>query len=87
MEHIHGPKPRPEHRAWTQGDGDIGGLVGFLASAQPGQRNASPFWTACQAHEKGLPTDELLTTAVQIGLSEYEAKATIKSASETVRPR
>jgi hypothetical protein len=42
MKHLHGPKPRPEHR--TEPSGDIGGLVGFLANAQPGERNNSLFW-------------------------------------------
>jgi hypothetical protein len=83
MEHIHGPRPKPEHRVWTQGAGGIGGLVGFLASAQQGERNASLFWAACRAREKGLPTDELLTTAIQIGLPESEALRTIASAART----
>ena len=35
MEHLHGPKAKPEHRA-EPNDGDIGGLVGFLSTAQTG---------------------------------------------------
>jgi hypothetical protein len=84
MEHLHGPKPRPEHR--TEPSGDIGGLVGFLGNAQPGERNNSLFWAASRAAEKGLPTDELLATAVSVGLSEQEAARTIQSAHTTGLP-
>jgi hypothetical protein len=84
MEHIHGPKPKPEHRVSTNGDiGNVSGLVGFLGGAQPGERNTKLFWAALRATEKGLPTDELLTTAIQIGLPEREAARTIKSAEDT----
>jgi hypothetical protein len=82
MEHLHGPAPRPEHKVAST-SGDIGGLVGFLSLAQPGERNHSLYWTACRAAEKGLPTDELLTTAIQIGLPEREAARTIQSAHKT----
>jgi hypothetical protein len=85
MEHLHGPKPRPEHRAEPSG-GDIRGLVGFLGSAQSGERNNALFWAANRAAEKGLPTDELLTTAIQIGLPEREAARTIQSAHKTAGP-
>jgi Bifunctional DNA primase/polymerase, N-terminal len=85
MEHLHGPKPRPEHRTAPSG-GDIGGLVGFLANAQPGERNNALFWAANRAAENGLPTDELLATAVSIGLSEQEAARTIQSAHKTGLP-
>jgi hypothetical protein len=84
MEHLHGPKPRPEHR--TEPSGDIGGLVGFLANAQPGERNNSLFWAANRAAEKGLPTDELLATAVSVGLGEREAARTIQSARKAGLP-
>jgi Bifunctional DNA primase/polymerase, N-terminal len=81
MEHIHGPAPRPEHRI-RFGDGDIAGLVAFVAEATPEshQRNTRLYWAACRAHEQGLPTDELFAAAVAQRLPASEAKNTIASA-------
>jgi hypothetical protein len=83
MEHLHGPPPRPEHKIASTGD-NIGGLVGFLSIAQPGERNHSLYWAACRAAENGLPTDELLAAAIQIGLPEREAARTIQSAENSI---
>lgn len=85
MEHLHGPAPRPEHR--VQSMGDAGGLVGFLAHTGPGGRNTALHWAACRAHEQGLPTEDLLTAAVAVGLPEAEASRTIDSASRTIQRR
>jgi hypothetical protein len=81
MEHLHGPPPRPEHRSSSVG-GDIGGLVAFVSEAGPDshERNTRLYWSACRAHEQGLPTDELLAAAVAQGLPVSEAGNTIASA-------
>jgi Bifunctional DNA primase/polymerase, N-terminal len=83
MEHLHGPPPRPEHRAST--DGSVGDLVGFVEASEPGGRNNALFWAACRAFDQGLPTDELLAAAVARGLTERAAAATIASARQTPR--
>jgi Bifunctional DNA primase/polymerase, N-terminal len=82
MEHLYGAKPKPEHR--TAHSSGIGGLVGFVQKSEPGGRNDALHWAACRAHEKNLPTDELLAAAVARGLPEQEATNTIQSARKTV---
>src|SRR5688500_8284211 len=67
--------------------GDLGGLVGFVANAEVGDRNNSLYWAACRAHEQGLPTGELLAAAVARGLSEADAADTIASASRAPQRR
>jgi hypothetical protein len=59
----------------------VRGLVAFVLDSRPGQRNNRLFWAACRAAEDGLDVqDELLAAAVQAGLAEREALATIRSA-------
>lgn len=83
MECLHVPPPKPEHRADVP-SGDLGGLVGFVESAEVGGRNNALHWAACKAHQEGLPTAELLAAATGRGLPEAEAARTIASASRTV---
>ena len=85
MEHLHGPPPRPEHRAST-GSGDLAALAGFVGNAGDHERNSKLYWASARAHEDGLPTDELLAAAVGRGLSPSEASKTITSAC-TAPPR
>jgi hypothetical protein len=80
MEHLHGPKPKLEHRG-NLPSGDLGGLVGFVEGTEVGGRNTALYWAACRAHEQDLPTGELLAAAVARGLTETEAARTIASAS------
>ncbi|MGW6569936.1 bifunctional DNA primase/polymerase [Streptomyces sp. NPDC054975] len=60
------------------------GLVHFVRTAHEGQRNTRLFWAACRAYENGLGdslTEALTTAAVHTGLSEHEARTTIRSAA------
>lgn len=61
------------------------GLVAFVLDSRPGDRNNRLFWAACRAAEDAQDgredaQDALLSAAVQAGLSEREASATIRSA-------
>ncbi len=61
------------------------GLVAFVLDSRPGDRNNRLFWAACRAAEDaqdGRPDacGELLGAAVEAGLDEREALATIRSA-------
>jgi hypothetical protein len=59
----------------------VRGLVAFVLDSRPGTRNNRLFWAACRAAEDGLDVqDELLAAAVQAGLDERAAAATIRSA-------
>jgi hypothetical protein len=80
------PVARPHHPAASgrstakQG----AGLVQFVLAAQEGQRNTRLFWAACRAYENGFGealADSLTRAAVQAGLTEHEARATIASAA------
>ncbi|WAZ22750.1 bifunctional DNA primase/polymerase [Streptomyces cinnabarinus] len=65
--------------------GDHGrGLVQFVLAAHEGQRNTRLFWAACRAYEDGIGpalVDPLVEAAIDTGLSEREARATIASAA------
>ena len=61
-------------------DGDVGRLAAWVAAQPEGNRNAGLYWAARRAVESGLDTDPLTAAAVQAGLSETEAEATIRSA-------
>lgn len=65
--------------------GSVRGLVAFVLDSRPGGRNNRLFWAACRAAEDAQDgredaRDALLSAAVQAGLSEREALATIRSA-------
>ncbi|MGW3070526.1 bifunctional DNA primase/polymerase [Streptomyces sp. NPDC001130] len=82
------PPPQPAHPVpppSLPAPGDHGrGLVHFVLSAHEGQRNTRLFWAACRAYENGLGpalVDPLTEAALNTGLSEPEARATIASAA------
>ncbi|WP_119581060.1 bifunctional DNA primase/polymerase [Streptomyces europaeiscabiei] len=59
----------------------VRGLVAFVLDSPQGARNNRLFWAACRAAEDGLDVqDDLLAAAVQAGLDERAAAATIRSA-------
>jgi hypothetical protein len=61
----------------------VAGLHRVVAEAREGERNALLFWAACRAAEHGVDPDAaaeiLLAAALQTGLPEREARATIES--------
>ena len=72
-------------RSGRQGDRNGLGLVRAVGEAVEGTRNGILFWAACQARRDGLDIDQLLwNAAIDAGLSEGEAGATIRSAAATV---
>ncbi|MFJ9816054.1 bifunctional DNA primase/polymerase [Streptomyces sp. NPDC101151] len=79
------PPPRTAPPAPPPPAGDHGrGLVQFVLTAHEGQRNTRLFWAACRAYENGLGPALLLPlieAALNTGLSEREARATIASAA------
>ncbi|MFJ5175305.1 bifunctional DNA primase/polymerase [Streptomyces sp. MAA16] len=80
------PPPRPLHPRSAPADGGYHGqgLVQFVRSARPGQRNTRLFWAACRAYENGIGpslTGPLLDAARATGLTEREARGTIASAA------
>ncbi|MBQ0915291.1 bifunctional DNA primase/polymerase [Streptomyces sp. RM99] len=81
------PPPRRPHRpapAHAATDAHGRGLVQFVRSAHEGQRNTRLFWAACRAYEDGLGAalvDPLVEAALDTGLTEREARATIASAA------
>lgn len=57
-------------------------LIRFVMGGTPGtDRNKRLFWAACRAVEQGADPWGLLDAAVQVGLAEMEASATIRSAT------
>ncbi|MFG2355122.1 bifunctional DNA primase/polymerase [Streptomyces sp. NPDC048521] len=78
------PPPRSSHPA-PPAPGDHGrGLVHFVLAAHEGQRNTRLFWAACRAYENGIGpalADPLTEAALNTGLTEREARATIASAA------
>lgn len=60
----------------------VRGLVAFVLDSREGDRNNRLFWAACRAAEDGDQDarDALLAAALQAGLDEREATATIRSA-------
>jgi hypothetical protein len=80
------PPPRPAvaaaHRA--PAEGAVAGIVRRVSEAREGERNALLFWAACRLLERGMHLRDvealLLPTAINIGLSEFEARRTITSA-------
>jgi hypothetical protein len=78
------PPPRSHHPT-PPSAGDHGQcLVQFVLAAHEGQRNTRLFWAACRAYEDGIGpalVDPLVDAALNTGLSEREARATIASAA------
>ncbi|MDL5202550.1 bifunctional DNA primase/polymerase [Streptomyces sp. ALI-76-A] len=78
------PPPRTHHPT-PASTGDHGqGLVQFVLAAHEGQRNTRLFWAACRAYEDGIGpalVDPLVEAALNTGLTEREARATIASAA------
>ncbi|MFI6209348.1 bifunctional DNA primase/polymerase [Streptomyces sp. NPDC051041] len=79
------PPPRPRQPASPAAGGQHGqGLVQFVLAAHRGQRNTRLFWAACRAYENGIGpalVDSLVAAALDRGLTEREARATIASAA------
>ncbi|MFH0517521.1 bifunctional DNA primase/polymerase [Streptomyces sp. M41] len=77
------PPPRT-HQPTPPSTGHGQGLVQFVLAAHEGQRNTRLFWAACRAYEDGIGpalVDPLVEAALDTGLSEREARATIASAA------
>lgn len=82
------PPPAPT-RSTPSSPSGRDGLVDFVATAAEGNRNAALFWAASRAAAEGtLPamTAQLVAAAVNNGLPEREAQATIRSAERTTTP-
>ncbi|MFD8045701.1 bifunctional DNA primase/polymerase [Streptomyces chartreusis] len=78
------PPPRTHHPAPPSAGGHGQGLVQFVLAAHEGQRNTRLFWAACRAYEDGIGpalVDPLVEAALNTGLTEREARATIASAA------
>lgn len=76
------PPPRTHQPPSAGGHGQ--GLVQFVLAAHEGQRNTRLFWAACRAYEDGIGpalVDPLVEAALNTGLTEREARATIASAA------
>lgn len=68
----------------------VDALIRFVAGLQPGERNRGTYWAACRAAEVGTLnaiTADLITAAVQTGLSEREALRIVESAARTAGVR
>ncbi|MER5227531.1 bifunctional DNA primase/polymerase [Streptomyces flaveus] len=84
------PPPRTHHPTPSSAGGHGQGLVQFVAAAHEGQRNTRLFWAACRAYENGIGdelVEPLVEAAVQVGLSEREARSTVGSARRLVGGR
>lgn len=56
-------------------------LERFVLELKPGNRNAGLHWAGCRAASDGLNPLDLLPAALSIGLDEWEAASTLRSAS------
>lgn len=82
------PTPRAAPPGGKHAYGDLLGLVTFVLESQKGQRNERLFWAACRAFdhaaagrvETAAVATALAEAATRIGLSDAEARATIRSA-------
>ncbi|ELS54588.1 bifunctional DNA primase/polymerase [Streptomyces viridochromogenes] len=78
------PPPRTHHPTPPSTGGHGQGLVQFVLGAHEGQRNTRLFWAACRAYEDGIGpalVEPLVEAALNTGLTEREARATIASAA------
>ncbi|MFE0347105.1 bifunctional DNA primase/polymerase [Streptomyces griseoluteus] len=76
------PPPRPARAHSADGGGAA--LLHFVRTAHEGERNSRLFWAACRAWEQGLGAalaGPLLDAALDTGLPEAEARATLGSAA------
>jgi hypothetical protein len=83
-----GPPRTPRRSAPRTGSAHGQGLIHFVLSAHPGQRNTRLFWAACRAYESGLGpalAAALIDAAVHTGLTVQEAQATVASAARMTR--
>lgn len=82
------PPPRPTLAPYrapaVPAETAIAGIVRRVAEAQEGERNAVLFWAACRLLERGMYRRNvealLLPIAINLGLTEVEARRTITSA-------
>ena len=84
------PPPRTHHPTPSSAGGHGQGLVQFVAAAHEGQRNTRLFWAACRAYENDIGdelVEPLVSAALQVGLSEREARSTVGSARRLVGGR
>jgi hypothetical protein len=85
------PPPRAPQSPVPVSAGDHGrGLVQFVLAAHEGQRNTRLFWAACRAYEDGIGpalVAPLIEAALDTGLTEREARATIASAARLTEHR
>jgi hypothetical protein len=80
------PKPTSEVTNF-RGDGWLRGLARVVANAAEGERNSKLFWAACRAGEAvsdgradaDFTVDVLTEAALRAGLTEREARNTLKS--------
>ncbi|MGW5332417.1 bifunctional DNA primase/polymerase [Streptomyces bauhiniae] len=78
------PPPRPSRAHCA--DGGLA-LLHFVRTAPEGERNSRLFWAACRAWEQGMGAalaEPLLDAALETGLPEAEARATLGSAARRV---
>lgn len=83
------PPPPPSRPATPSSTPNREGLVDFVATAVEGNRNAALFWAASRAAAEGTLTElgtQLVAAAVNNGLPEREAHATLRSAQRTATP-
>ncbi|MCT9076337.1 bifunctional DNA primase/polymerase [Streptomyces fulvoviolaceus] len=82
--HLLLPPPRTHFPGAPSAGSHGQGLVQFVLAAHEGQRNTRLFWAACRAYEDGIGpalVDPLVEAALNTGLTEREARATIASAA------
>ncbi|MFF9376270.1 bifunctional DNA primase/polymerase [Streptomyces griseoluteus] len=75
------PPPRPSGAHSADGGA---ALLHFVRTAHEGERNSRLFWAACRAWEQGMGAalaGHLLDAALDTGLPEAEARATLGSAA------
>ena len=78
------PRPAVPVRPVKPGaESGVDGLVRFVAAQSEGNRNAALHWAACRAVDGGHDPMVLLPAALSVGLSEWEATGTIRSAARS----
>ena len=76
------PLPRPSFVASSNPDA----LIRFVSHLSPGERNRGTYWAACRAVEGGTLAriaPDLVTAAIETGLSEREALRIVQSAARS----